>query len=106
METLFRLFMYLLPYGLSIAAFVWIGKKAWRVPNKIAKVIALLIVAAGLGYTLYKMISSIGEALSNDNFEFMILIINVFVLFFASLAITLGEPEEEPPSNENKARLN
>jgi hypothetical protein len=28
-------------------------------------------------------------------FEFIILIVNVFVLFFAAIAITLGEPEEK-----------
>jgi len=94
METVFRLFMYLLPFALSIAAYIWVGRKAFQVKNKIAKTIALIILAAGLGYTLYKMGSSIGGAFTNENFEFMIMVINVFVLFFTSIAITLGEPEK------------
>lgn len=103
METIFRLFMYILPYGLSIAAYIWIGKKAWQVPNKLAKAIAFLILAAGLGYTLYKMGRSISTALTNDTFEFMIMIVNVFVLFFASIAITFGEPEK--PEQKTKTGL-
>lgn len=93
MDTAFRIFMFLLPYGFSITAYIWVGTKAWHTPNKITKVIAFVILSGGLGYTLYKMIRSIGGLFTNDNFEFVIMIINVFVLFFASIAITIGEPE-------------
>ncbi len=94
MDTAFRVFMYILPYGLSIAAYIWIGKKAWQGKNKISKAIAFIILAAGFVYTLYKMIRSISGIFTNDDFEFVIIIVNVFVLFFASIAITLGEPEK------------
>ena len=95
MDTLFRIFMFILPYALCIAGYIWVGRKAWRVQNKIAKWIALVILGGGLGYTLYKMIGAIGSVLTNDNFEFAIIIITVFVLFFASIAIAMGEPEEK-----------
>ncbi|HZH65497.1 MAG TPA: hypothetical protein VEY10_11460 [Flavisolibacter sp.] len=95
MDTIFRIFMFILPYGFSIAAYIWIGKKAWKTPNKVSKIIAFTILAAGLGYTLYRMITTSSKAFADDRFEFIILIVNVFVLFFAAIAITLGEPEEK-----------
>jgi hypothetical protein len=98
MDTIFRIFMFILPYALCIAGYIWVGKKAWRVENKIAKAIALAILAGGLGYTLYKMISAIGGIMTNDNFEFAIIIITVFVLFFASIAVAIGEPEKNKPA--------
>lgn len=97
METAFKIFMFLFPYGLSIAAYIWVGKKAWLSPGKASKVIAFIILAGGLGYTLYKMIRYASTLLENENFEFVIMIINVFVLFFASIAITFGEPEPVEP---------
>ena len=95
METIFRLFMYIFPYAISVALYIWIFKKALRVPNKIAKAIALLFVVGGFGYTLYKISTSIRTALTNDQFEFAILIITTFVLFFASIAIAFGQPENQ-----------
>ncbi len=97
MDNIFRVFMFLLPYGFSIAAYVWIGTKALRLPNSPAKYIALVILAVGLAYTFYRMITTSSKAFADDRFEFIVLIVNVFVLFFASIAITFGEPEE----NEN-----
>ena len=94
METVYRLFMYILPYALCIIAYVWVFKRALRVPNKIAKAIALVIVVAGFAYTVYRIIQSVSTALTNDNFEFVILIVTAFVLFFASIAIAIGEPEK------------
>lgn len=94
METAFRLFMYLLPYAVSIALFVWMFRRVQRVPNKTAKMIALLFVAVGFGYTVYHMAGTIGKALSDDTFHFAILIITVFVLFFAAIAMAFGEPEK------------
>ena len=103
MEAIFRIFMYILPYALSIAAYIWVGKKALHTSNKIAKVIAFIILACGLGYTLYKMGTSISKALTDDRFEFGIMIVNVFVLFFAAIAIALGQPEEaDDKSKTNK----
>ena len=95
MEIIFRLFMYIFPYALSVAAYVWMFKKALRVPNKIARVIALVFITGGLCYTLYKIGTTIGSALTDDRFEFVILIITTFVLFFASIAMAFGQPEEQ-----------
>lgn len=94
MDTIFRIFMFILPYALCIAAYIWVGKKAWRAPNGIAKIIALIFVIGGAGYTLYKLIHSAGGILTNDNFEFIIIIVTVFILFFASIAIAMAEPEK------------
>ena len=52
LDTLFRIFMFILPYGLCLAGYIWVGKKAWRAPNGIGKYIALFFVIAGAGYTL------------------------------------------------------
>lgn len=87
--------MFILPYGFSVAAYIWIGKKAWQTRNKTSKAIAFLILAAGLSFTIYRMVATSSRAFANDQFEFIILIVNVFVLFFASIAITLGEPENK-----------
>ena len=96
MDVVFRIFMFFLPYILCIAAYIWVGKKAWRVQNAIAKTFALVFVAAGATYTVYQLFRSLGEMMTNDNFEYIIIIVMVGVLFFASIAMALGEPEEAP----------
>lgn len=95
MDTAFKIFMYVLPYALCIAAYIWVGKKVFQASNKITKAIAFIILAAGFCYTIYRMISTSSKAFAEDRFEFVIIIVTVFVLFFASIAITLGEPEEK-----------
>lgn len=94
-DTLFRVFMFVLPYGLCFAGYIWIGKKAWKAPNNIAKYISLFFVIGGAGYTAYKLIRAAGGIMTNDIFEFAIIIITVFVLFFASVALAFAEPEKQ-----------
>lgn len=86
--------MFILPYALSIAAYVWAVKRAWRVQNKTARIVALVILSLGIAYTVYRAVTTGGRAYSENLFEFIILIVNVFVLFFASVAMALGEPEK------------
>jgi high-affinity K+ transport system ATPase subunit B len=95
LDTIFRIFMFLFPYVVCFAAYLWVGKKAWRAPKGIARIIALVFVIGGTGYTLYKLVRSIGGMMTNDNFEFVILIVMVFILFFASIALAMAEPEKE-----------
>lgn len=95
LDSIFRVFMFFFPYAVCIAAYIWVGKKAWRAPKGIAKIIALVFVVGGSAYTLYKLVRSIGGIMTNENFEFVILIVMVFVLFFASIALALAEPEKE-----------
>ena len=93
-DTIFRIFMFLVPYVLCFAGYIWVGKKAWRAPHGIGRIIALLFVIGGAGYTIYTLIRSAGGILTNDNFEFVIIIVSVFVLFFASIALAIAEPEK------------
>jgi high-affinity K+ transport system ATPase subunit B len=93
METIFRLFMYIFPYAVSTAFYVWIFRKALRVQRKPYRIAALVFVIAGLGYTLTHMVTTITKALSDDRFHFGIIIITIIVLFFASIAMAFGEPE-------------
>lgn len=95
MDTVFRIFMFLFPYALCVAAYIWVGKKALRVPQPAARIIALAIVAGGLGYTVYRFVKEARKALSNDNFEYIILIVMVVVLAIASIVMAIGEPEDE-----------
>lgn len=92
MDDIFRVFMFLIPYVICIAAYLWVGRKAWQTKNVISKIIALLFVVGGLGYTLFKLFNTIGGIATHEIFEFVIIIVMVFVLFFASIAIALGEP--------------
>lgn len=94
MEAVFRIFMYLFPYAISIALYVWIFRKAQRVPHKVYKGLALAIVAAGFGYTVYKIATTVGAVMTDDRFHFQILIITIIVLFLASIAMALGEPDD------------
>ncbi|WP_121352843.1 hypothetical protein [Flavisolibacter nicotianae] len=95
MEAVFRIFMYLFPYGASIALYIWVFRKAQRVPNKVAKGIALALVVAGLGYTAYQIATTVGAVMTDDRFHFQIMIITIVVLFFASIAMAFGEPEDK-----------
>jgi hypothetical protein len=94
METIFRLFMYIFPYAVSLSIYVWLFRKAQRVPNKTAKVIASVIVVAGAGYTLYKIATTISKALTEDRFQFVTIIVTAIVGFFAAIAMAFGEPEK------------
>ena len=93
-DSIFRVFMFVLPYALCFAGYIWVGKRAWKAPNGIAKIISLIFVFGGGVYTAYKLIGSISGIMTNDNFEFIIIIVTVFVLFFASVALAMAEPEK------------
>ena len=95
MEIFFRLFMYIFPYAIAVVLYIWMLKKALRTPNKIARAVAVTIVVAGFSYTLFKIAKSIPTALTNENFEYIILIVTTIILFFASIAMALGEPEKK-----------
>ncbi|HEV7332129.1 MAG TPA: hypothetical protein VGN63_13925 [Flavisolibacter sp.] len=94
MEILFRLFMYIFPYAVSLALYIWIFRKALKVPHKSYRIAAIVIVAGGLAYTLYEIATTITKALTDDNFHFAVLIVTIIVLFFASMAMAFGEPEK------------
>jgi hypothetical protein len=95
LDTIFRVFMFILPFGFCLAGYYWVGRKAWNAPAGAAKIIAMVIVSGGAAYTLYKLIGSVGGIMKNDNFEYAIIIITVFVLFFASISLALAEAEKE-----------
>lgn len=94
MEAAYRLFMYLFPYAVSLALYVWMFRKALRVPHKTARLLALVIIIAGLCYTGYAIATTVGAVFTDDNFHFVILIVTVIVLFLASIAMAFGEPEK------------
>jgi phosphate/sulfate permease len=94
MDTVYRIFMYLFPYAVSTALYIWMFRRAQRVPHKTYKVVASAIIVAGFGYTLYRVIKTIGKALTDDTFQFQVLIVTVIVLFLASIVMALGEPEK------------
>jgi hypothetical protein len=94
METVYRIFMYIFPYAISLALYVWMFRKVQHVPNKTYKGIAIIIVVAGFCYTVYQIATTVGKALTDDRFHFQILIATVIVLFFASIAMAFGEPEK------------
>lgn len=93
MEAIYRIFMYIFPYAIAIALYVWMWRKAIRVPNKILKAVALIIIGGGFAYTLYSIATTAGALFTDDSFHFQILIITIIVLFLASIAMAFGEPE-------------
>ena len=94
METAYRLFMYIFPYAICLALYIWMFRKALKVPHKGARIAALVIIVLGLCYTGYEIATTVGAALTDENFHFPILIITVIGLFFASIAMAFGEPEK------------
>jgi uncharacterized membrane protein YbhN (UPF0104 family) len=94
MDTAYRLFMYIFPYVVSMAVYLWLIRRARRVPHKMAKGIALLVIAAGVGYTVYRIIISFSTALTDDNFHASPIIVSIIVGFFAAMAMAFGEPEK------------
>jgi pilus assembly protein TadC len=94
MDTVYRIFMYLFPYAVSLALYVWMFRRAQRVPQRVYKLVASAIIVAGVGYTIYRVIKTVSKALTDDNFQFQILIVTIIVLFLASIAMALGEPEK------------
>lgn len=94
MEAFYRIFMYVFPYAISLALCIWMLRKASRVPHKIYKSVALTIVIGGIGYAVYSIIKTAGTLFTDDNFHYQIMIVTIAVLFFASIAMALGEPEK------------
>lgn len=94
MEAVYRIFMYTLPYAISLALYAWMFRKAQKVPHKVYKSVALAIVVGGFCYAIYNIARTVGAVFTDDNFHFQILIVTVIVLFFASVAMALGEPEK------------
>lgn len=94
MEILFRLFMYFFPFAVSLSLYIWMYRKAVRVPHKTLKIVSVAIIVAGFAYTIYELATTLSKALSDDRFHFAILIVTVFVLFFASITMAFGEPEK------------
>lgn len=93
LDNIFRVFMFVLPYALCVAGYIWVGKKAWRVRQPAARIGALALIAGGLGFTFYKLVRSVSTMLTNDNFEYVVLLVAVPVLALASIVMALGEPE-------------
>lgn len=94
METVYRLFMYLFPFAFSLALYVWMFRKASLVPKKIYRGVALAIIVAGIGYTLYRIVATIGNVFTDDRFHFGVMIVTIVVLAVASIIMTVGEPEK------------
>ena len=94
LDTVYRIFMFVLPFALCMAAYVWVGRKALRVSNQTAKIVALVIVAGGMGFTLYRIILTAGSFMKNELFEYLVIIVMVAVLALASIVMALGEPEK------------
>lgn len=95
LDTIYRIFMFIVPYALCFAAYVWVGRKALRVPQKTPRIIALIIIAGGIAFTIYRLVRYIGFALANDLFEYVVIIAMVAVLALASIVMAIGQPEEE-----------
>lgn len=94
MDTAYRLFMYIFPFAISIAVYVWLIRRASRVPHKTARIIAFLVIVAGAGYTLYRIAITITKALIDDNFHASPIIVSIIAGFFAAIAMAFGEPEK------------
>lgn len=86
--------MFALPYLVSFSLFAWVGQKAWRAPRNVARIISLLLVAAGAAYTVYRLVQAIPTVFSDENFQFGVLIITVIVLALAAIALAFAEPEK------------
>lgn len=94
MDTAYRIFMYIFPYAVSMAVYIWLFRRARRVPHPTAKWVAWLVIAAGVGYTFYRIVISISTALTDDNFHASPIIVSIIVGFFAAIAMAFGEPEK------------
>ena len=94
-DNIFRVFMFVMPFALCLAAYVWVGRKALRVPQPAARIAAVAVVAGGLVYTLYRLVIALRTMFASDNFEYIIIIVTVVALAVASIIMAIGEPEEK-----------
>ena len=105
LDNIYRVFMFILPFALCFAAYVWMGKKAWRVQQKPARIIAVAVIAGGIAFTLYRMVRSAVDVFTNDIFEYIALLVMVAVLALASIVMAIGEPEEGNGSTDKQGLL-
>ena len=93
LDTIYRAFMFIIPYALTFAAYIWVGKKAWRIPDRTVRIISLAMIAAGVGFTVYRLVSLTGRMFTNDLFEYIVLLVMVGDLALVSIIMAIGEPE-------------
>ncbi len=105
LDNIYRVFMFILPFAICFATYVWMGKKAWRVQQKTARMIALIVIAGGIAFTMYRMVVSVVDVFTNDIFEYIALLVMVAVLALASIVMAIGEPEEENRSADKQGML-
>lgn len=95
MESAFRIALFVLPFLLILAGYFWIGRKAMAESRSVYKVLALAVMAAGLAYTIWTFVILLSGPFEEYNFNFTVLIANIFILFAVSIILTLAKKGDD-----------
>lgn len=93
MEFIYKVLICSLPFLASYAGFYWLGKKILRTPHAVWRAICLALVAAGVVFTTWQLIKTYSN-LGDSSFNFMVIIVNVFVMALISIFLAFSEPEK------------
>jgi cytochrome c oxidase assembly factor CtaG len=94
MEFVYRIMIFSLPFVVSLITFFWLGRKTIPVPNRIVRILAFAVIAAGIYFTAWQFTMSYERALRDDAFNFKVIFFNIFFFIAVAILIALGTPEE------------
>ena len=93
MDTVYRIFMFIFPYAVCIAGNIWVGRKVWQATHPVWRWVAVFFVACSSVYTIYDLIKRAPKLFSDDNFIYIVIIVNVVLWAVAAISMAIGEPE-------------
>lgn len=103
MEYAYRILVFSFPFLLSFIAFVWLSKKTMAAENKLIRILAFTVIAAGIIFTAWQLVLSFRRALQDDGFNFKVIFFNILFMVAIAIILAFGSTEEDP---DKKSRLN
>lgn len=92
MEFVYKILISSLPFIASYFGYYFLGRRVWRTVHPVWKVLAGILVVAGVGFTTWQAIETFSD-LGDGIFNLLVLIGNVFVMALIAIFLAFGEPE-------------
>ena len=92
-------FVFLIPYIIAVTGYYLLLKKILRMDNRIWRVIAMIVFAAGCFYSITTFFRTVHSIFDPMNFDLVVIAINFFFMLLVAIAIAMGKPDEPKRSD-------
>lgn len=93
MEMLYRLLICSVPFLASFFGYYLLARRIINVDKPLPKTIAFLFLGLGLLFTVWQAVRTFAH-LDDNSFNFIVIIVNVFLMAFIAIALAFAEPEQ------------